>query len=423
MNQVYKPSGKISFLFFPIFSAFVFVISVCAFVCIFCIHFSPYSLFDAMIFTFATIKTAKYSALACVRAGKVRHPAFSAVSGVILGLFYWYFIIIFYLPVKSMFVMKSFHLFNGPLTGLLRVFHFKGFASALSILKNNGAVITGKKGEAYFTMPGNICIIILIILCIVSVIFFASEFYKNSGRPFCETSGKWMKKIVFTSSVPEDDELFISKLLLGDCTVLSSLEPFYEVNAHHCKISLYTSGFNDKFYISLSYMENCGKLDPKTGKTNFKENELVEYLGIDNNIGNSLLARNFYKPEEASAIVVTDESKRKAARQIIFNWAIGIAAILLCVAAIYKIGDGLQEFLFKGGFFYIALIFFVNAARFIRIMQKEMVITSTEERYEYEGTKKNLSEETEAPAILKLFYLFMMVSAVGLFALCIIRAY
>ena len=354
-------------------------------------------------------------------AGKVRHPVFSAISGIILGLFYWYFIIILYMPVKSMFIMKSFYLLNEPPARLLRIFHFKEFASAFSTLKNNGAVITGKRGEVYFTMPGNVCIIMLIILCIVSVIFFASEFYKNSGRPFCETSGKWMKKIVFTSSVPEDDELFISKLLLGDCTVLSSLEPLYEVNTHHCKISLYTSSFNDKFYISLSYMENRGKLDTKTGKTKFKENELVEYLGIDNNTGRSLLTRNWYKPEDASAIVVTDESKRKAARLIIFNWVIGILAILLCVFAIYKIGDGLQEFLFKGGFFYIALIFFANAARFMRTMQKEMVITSTEEKYEYEGTKKFLSKETEAPAILKLFYLFMMVSAIGLFVLCIIK--
>ncbi len=84
-------------------------------------------------------------------------------------------------------------------------------------------------------------------------------------------------------------------------------------------------------------------------------------------------------------------------------------------------GDGLQEFLFKGGFFYIALIFFANAIRFMHTMQKEMVITSTEDKYEYEGTKKYLSKETRAPAILKLFYLFMMASAIGLFILCIIK--
>ncbi len=421
MNHVYKPSGKISFLFFPVYTAMVFVIAVCAFVCIFCIHFSPSSLFDAIIFIFATIKVTKCSALSCVRAGKVRHPVFSAISGMILGLIYWYFIIIFYLPVKSGFIMKSFYLLNEPSSGLLRIFRFKEFASAFSILKHDGAVITGKRGEIYFTIPGNICIIMLVILCIVSVIFFASEFYKNSGRPFCEASGKWMKKIVFTSSVPEDDELFISKLLLGDCTVLSSLEPLYEVNTSHCKISLYTSGFDDKFYISLSYMENSGKLDTKTGKIKFKENELVEYLGIDNNTGSSLLTRNWYKPEDASVIVVTEKSKRKAARWIIINWVIGILAILLCVFAIYEIGNGLQEFLFKGGFFYIALMFFANAARFLRTMQKEMVITSTEEKYESEGTKKFLSKETKAPAILKLFYLFMMISAVGLFILCIIK--
>ncbi len=421
MNHVYKPSGKISLLFFPVYIITLFIMAICAFVCIFCIHFLTYSLFDAIIFIFAAIGTARYSALCCVKAGKVRNPVFSAISGIILGLSYWYFIIIFYLPVKSMFIMKSFHLLNEPLPGILKVFHFKELTNALTMLKNNGAAITGKRGGVYFTMPGNICIIILIISCIISIIFFASEFYKNSRKPFCETSGKWMRKFIFTSSVPEDDELFISRLLLGDCTMLSYLEPLHEVNVGHFKISLYTSSLNDKFYVSLSYMENSGRLDKKTGKTKFNENELIEYLEIDNDTGRSLLTRSRYKPEDASVIVVTDESKRKAFRWIIFNWIIGILAILLCVLAIFKLGDGLQEFLFKGGFFYIALIFFVNAARFIRTLQKEMVITSTEDKYEYEGTKKFLSKETEAPAILKLFYLFMMASAIGLFVLCIMK--
>ncbi len=421
MNHVYKPSGKISFLFFPVFVIMLFIMAICAFVCIFCIHFSPYFLFDAFIFIFATIKIVTYSAIFCVRAGKVRNTVFSAISGIILGAFYWYFLIIFYMPVKNMFTIKSFYLLNGNLQGILQIFHFKELASTFSILKNNGASITGRRGGPFFTIPGNICIIILIILCIISVIFFASEFYLNSHSPFCETSGQWMKKIVFTSSVPENNELFITRLLLGDCKVLAYLEPLYEVNTDHCKISLYTSSFKDKFYVSLSYMENSGKLDTKTGKTLFNENELVEYLKIDNDTGRSLLARSRYKPEDASVIVMTDKSKRKTAGWIVFNWVTGILAILLYVFAIYKIGDGLQEFLFKGGFFYIALIFFANAIRFIHTMQKEMVITSTEDKYEYEGTKKYLSKETGAPAILKLFYLFMMASAIGLFILCIIK--
>lgn len=421
MNHVYKPSGKISILYLPVFLIMLFIMAICAFVCVFIMHFSPYSLFDAIIFIFAIIKIAKYSAFCCVRTGKVRNPGFSAISGIILGLSYWYFFVILYLPTKSMFNMKSFCLLDESTSGILQVFSFRELTNAFSMLKNNGALITGKRGEVFFTMPGNISIIILIVSCIVSLILFASEFYKNSRTPFCETSGKWMKKIVFTISVPEDDELFIKKLLLGDCKVLTYLEPLYEVNVDHFKISLYISSLNNKFFVSLSYMGSSGKVDTKSGKTKFNENELVEYLGIDNDTGRSLLTRSRYKPEDASVIVVTDQSKRKAARWIFFNWIIGILAILLCAFAIFKLGDGLQEFLFKGGFFYIALIFFVNAARFIRIMQKEMVITSTEDKYEYDGTKKFLSKEARPPVILKLFYLFMMASAVGLFVLCIIK--
>ncbi len=102
MNHVYKPSGKISFLLLPVFVFMIFIMAICAFVCIFCIHFSPYSLFDIVIFIFATIKIAKYSAIFCVMAGKVRNTVFSAISGIILGIFYWYFLIIFYMPVKPL---------------------------------------------------------------------------------------------------------------------------------------------------------------------------------------------------------------------------------------------------------------------------------------------------------------------------------
>ena len=107
MNHVYKPSGKISFLFFPVFVIMLFIMAICAFVCIFCIHFSPYFLFDAFIFIFATIKIVTYSAIFCVRAGKVRNTVFSAISGIILGAFYWYFLIIFYMPVKNIFAIKN----------------------------------------------------------------------------------------------------------------------------------------------------------------------------------------------------------------------------------------------------------------------------------------------------------------------------
>lgn len=421
MNHVYKPSGKISFLFLPVFLIILFIIAICSFVCVFIIHFSPYSLFDAIIFIFAIIKIVKYSALCCVRAGKVRNPVFSAVSGIIAGLSYWYFFVIFYLPVKSMFTMKSFYLLNESPSRILQMFTFKELTNAFSMLKNNGVLITGRRGEGFFTVPGNICIIIFMVSCIVSLIFFALEFYKYSCKPFCETSGKWMKKIVLTSSVPEDDKLFITKLLLGDYKVLTYLEPLYNINVDHYKISLYTSSLNDKFFVSLSYMENSGKPDTKSGKTKFNENELIKYLGIDNDTGRSLLTRSRYGPEDASVIVVTDQSKRKAARWIFFNFIIGILAILLCVFAIFKLDDGLQKFLFNGGFFYIALIFFANAARFIRTMQKEMVITSTEDKYKYEGTKKFLIKEAGPPVILRLFYLFMMASAIGLFVLCIIK--
>ena len=212
----------------------------------------------------------------------------------------------------------------------------------------------------------------------------------------------------------------MSKLLLGDFTVIYYLEPLYEVNVNYYKIYLFTNSLKDKFYISVSYMENSGKLDKKTGQMVFSENILATYLSIDNNTGRGLLAREHAMPEDAAARIVTDKTKKSEVRWLAFNWVIGILAIILCVFAIFKLGSSLPEFLFKGGFFYIALIFLINAVRFIHSMQKETVIESTEDRYIYDGTKKHLSREIKTPVMFKLFYLFMMVSAIALFVLCII---
>lgn len=420
MHEVYKPSGKVSFLFMPVYAAMLFVAALTAFICIFCIHFSPYSVFDAAILVFVTAAAGKYGALWCVNAGKIRNPAFSVISGLFLAIFYWYMLVVFYLPVKNVFILKSFYFLDENPLEFLQVFRLQELLKALSILKHNGAGITGRKGNIFFTMPGTACIVILSILCIITAIYFMLEFYEAACYPFCETSGKWFRETVLSFYPPDNKELFLSKLLLGDFTVIYYLEPLYEVNVNYYKIYLFTNNLKDKFYISLSYMENSGKLDKKTGQMVFSENILATYLSIDNNTGRGLLAREHAMPEDATARIVTDKTKKSEVRWLAFNWVIGILAIILCVFAIFKLGSSLPEFLFKGGFFYIALIFLINAVRFIHSMQKETVIESTEDRYIYDGTKKHLSREIKTPVMFKLFYLFMMVSAIALFVLCII---
>ena len=418
MNQVYRPSGKVSFLFVPVFIVMFLITALSALVCIFCIHFSPYTLFDILIFVFLSKWAAQYGALWCVKYGKVRNPVFSALSGLLFAVLYWYFLIIFYFPVKTMFAIKSFYWLNEPLLNFLHIFRFKELHKAFLVFKNNGAAVTGRKGDVLFTVQGTAGVVILSIFCVITLVYFAMEFYENSCYPFCEKSGKWMKEIIFACSMPEDSELFLSKLLLGGLSVLYYLEPLYEVNVSYCKVSLFTNNIKDKFYISLSYMENNGSTDKKTGKTVFDEKVLVKYLLIDKDTGNSLLMGKAVRPGDAGVLVVTDETERKAKAWMAFNWIIGILAISLCVFAIFKMGDDLPEFLFRGGFFYIVFIFFINAARFIHSLQKEMVINSTEDRYQYDGTKKYLVKEKSLPAMFKLFYLFMMFSAAGLFVLC-----
>lgn len=420
MHQVYKPSGKVSFLFVPVYAVMLFMAALTAFICIFCIHFSPYSVFDTAILIFVTAVTGRYGALWCIKAGKVRNPVFSVLSGLFLTIFYWYMLVLFYLPVKNIFKLKSFYFLNKKPSRFLQALKFKELLKTFSILKHNGAGITGRKGNVFFTMPGTACIIILFILCIITAIYFMLEFHQAACYPFCEVSGKWFNETVLSFCPPDNKELFLSKLLLGDFTVLYYLEPLHEVNVNYYKIYLFTNSIKNKFYISVSYMENSGKLDKKTGKALFNEDILTTYLAIDNNTGRGLLAGKHSMQEDTAVRIVTDATRKSEVKWLVFNWVTGILAIGLCVFAMFKLGSSLQEFLFKGGFFYIALIFLANAVRFIHSLQKETVIESTEDRYIYDGTKKHLSRKIKTPVMFKLFYLFMMASAIALFVLCII---
>lgn len=321
MNHIYKPSGKISLLFIPVYVIMISVVALCAFVCVFCIYFSPYSLFDVLIFILSAIGIGKYSALWCVKAGKIRNPVFSMISGMILALFYSYFLIVFDSPVKKIFATKAFDLPDKSLSGFLQAFHWEKFLNTLSDLNSHGVTVTGKGGGYLFGLPGNLCMVLMLCFCIVQVIFFASVFYQNSHMPFDELLGKWMKKRIFAYSVPEEGQQFISKLLLGDYFVLSHMKPLYEVDADYCKVSLYISDSGDECYVSLSYMENCGG-------TRYKENKLVEYLRIDRVTGGALLSRL----DDVSA---ADKLKKKSIGRMAVRWGIRILVIAAGVITFY----------------------------------------------------------------------------------------
>lgn len=422
MNQTYQPSRKISVLFVPVFAVMLLMATVGAFACTALIWFSPYTVIDAVIFIIFTIFISKYGAIWCIQCGKVRNPFISVLAGLFLTVWYWYLLIVFSLPVRRIFTMESFQfqLSKKDLTQIFQIFRFSKFWETLSALKGEGAAFTGKTGKPLFVIPGTACIIILSLLCIVTALYFVSEFHERSRYPFCETSGRWAKEITLTCRLSDDEELFLSKLLLGDTKVLSRLRPLNEVNVDHYQVSLFVTGTKENFYVSVSKMENSGKTDRHTGKMEFKETELAEYLAVDRATGLTLLSRKPDRSEDASVRVVTDETEKRDCRKLIIAWICGILQFLIIVIILLKM-ENAAEFLLKGGLFYIVIVFLSSIVQFVRSFQKETIIVSTEERSQYDGIKKYLGTERGTPIGYKLYYLFLMISAMALFGLCMQR--
>lgn len=422
MNQIYQPSGKVSALSVPVYAVMLAMAAISALACACCVQLSPYSVLDAAI-CFAVAKgVGKYGALWCIRLGKVRNSLAATVGGMFAALWYGYFLVACYLPMQEMFRAESIDALKDAPEQMLGKLSFSDALHALLELKRRGADITGKGGDVYFSLPGTVSIALLAVCAIIMVAYFAWAFREASKYPYFEDSGRWAREFVMVRSMPEDEELFRSKLLLGETGVLAGLRSLEEVNVDHYKVSLFFGDDRDGYYVSLSRMAGSGEVDRRTGKMVFEEEEMIKYLAVGRDVGSTLLTRRPVEEEDAVVRVVTDEAMRKAKRWLIFDWAVSLLLILFGVFAIFKIDRvDLPRFMMKGGFFYFAAMFLGNAVRLVRCFQGEMVIESTEARLAYDGRKRYLGTETEAPILYKLFYFFLMVSAAVLFGVCIGR--
>ena len=117
---------------------------------------------------------------------------------------------------------------------------------------------------------------------------------------------------------------------------------------------------------------------------------------------------------------MTDQTEKRARRILVTAWICGILQFLILGISILRIKNA-AGFLLKGGFFYTLVMFLTGIIQFIRSFRKETVIRSTEERLEYDSIKKHLGTETATPTGYKLYYLFLTVSALILFGLCMWR--
>lgn len=298
MNKVYHPSGHISILFAPFFIIFLILTIIATLLCDFCILLSPSSFLDVSIYIFFIEIIAKLGAMFCIQYGKVRSPAVATISGIFTAIFHWYLLFVFYMPLKTVLATKSFKILQQTSKQSFQFLRFSEFWKMFNYIKNNLIVITGKSGNKWFDMPGTICIALLSIMFIIIVIYIAVIFQKKSRYPFCEISNRWAKEFTLICGVPEDEKLFLSKLMLGDISVISDLITLQEAYTDYYQISLFVTALNDNFYISITKMEKTQKVNRLKKRPVFQDRLLIEYLTIDVNTGLSLVVSLPDKLEE-----------------------------------------------------------------------------------------------------------------------------
>lgn len=336
MNHTYQPSGKISFLFWPAAAAMLIITAAAALLCVFGIQASHATLLDMMIYFAVTGRIAGFGTFLCVKGGGVRRPAFAKAAGVVFAVWYWLLLIAFYTPVKAVLdaektvwiwkwdgawkeaMAQLVRDFSGgagaggstgmegvPWTGLtVWLSRLRMFWEPVFSLKSTGAVITGKNGNTLFTMPGLVSVVLLAVLFLAAAVQFGLAFWKQGRSPFCEISGKWAKETVINLRCREE-ETVLSRLLLGDTTVLADLEPLGSEEADcYFKVSMFAADRNGAFYVSVSKMTKSKKKRPPGSAGNpdvkpkrrkkpvYEEEQLAEYLVLDRGTGLSLLSRS-----------------------------------------------------------------------------------------------------------------------------------
>lgn len=303
MNHTYRPSGRISLLFLPASVAALTVAAAAALLCAFGIQASRATLLDMMIYFFAAKCVARAGAFLCVRGGRVRNPGFAGAVGIALAVWYWLLLIGFATPARVVLdAAKQGWKWDWDWLPAFREW-FPAFWEPVLSLKVTGAVITGKSGNVLFAMPGTVCVILLGVLFLAAVCQFGFGFWERGRAPFCEASGKWMKETSINLRC-QDEETFLSRLLLGDTAVLAELEPLGTGEADsYLRVSVFAADWDQPLYVSVSKMTETrkkgaqraegqsGSKPKRCKKPVFQEEQVAEYLALDRGTGFSLIQR------------------------------------------------------------------------------------------------------------------------------------
>ena len=109
----------------------------------------------------------------------------------------------------------------------------------------------------------------------------------NARKPFCEMNNNWFKENRLPAfNVIENKAVFVSNLETANDTAFDGLKKLEDTNQHHSIFTLYTSDKGENY---LSVENKIATMNDK-GEVEFKDDEVVEYIAINGQLGKTLLA-------------------------------------------------------------------------------------------------------------------------------------
>lgn len=412
MYQTYKPSGKISWIFFPLLLLFLFlIIPSVSFLYVFALYYNPSILFNIILYLLAVYLLALFGSRVCIRPGKVRNPMAAGFSGVLAGALFHYMMFASY----YLFTMGE----SSPNKLLELAFQPISLLGAWKRMIETGFPITTLKGVQLFTLKGGFFIAAVVILLILTVCVLIVVYVDVSWFPFCETSKKWaVSKKIYLEYI-EDKDLFIKKLAFGDASLLQQLEVLKGVNCNYSEAELYITDNNSDFYITIvNKRRKEGKTD-KDGEAEYEGEELTDMLKLDSRTGEILLARAAIGPEQPGAKIVTQETGKSKAMVYIRMAAASCIQLGLIYFSFMK-QETVRELLTNGLVWYYMLItLIIHSLSLLSCFSKEDVMVKKEEGLYFDDTKRYQIERQTAPLGYKIYHGLMAATSVLILVLCI----
>ncbi len=290
MAKYYHPSGKfnpIAFLYFIVIALIILPLLGLAYA--YAIWYIPFIYINFIIAGIFGFLIALIVGKGVVKFGKVRNVpmtiGLSLLAGILALYFHWavwvdlvinagesYGSSRIGITVSNIELLQTFNLALQP--GLL--FEIIGEINEYGTWGLRGATVSG----IFLTIIWIIEAIIVIGVSVLVPIGYAKA-------PFCELSNEWFKEEELSAfSYIEDHQEMIKNLENSNSEAFKDLTKWKDLNKNHSIFNLYSSKHNEN-YISIT---NKKAKTNKKGEIEFDDNTLVEYLYLNSEMTQNLLA-------------------------------------------------------------------------------------------------------------------------------------